>query len=83
MLKVKSWVQTCGACPAQWEGTLDNGDCFYARFRFGHGYVATGKTMDDAIFGDVLVEWNTDGEYDGVMSTSELKEKTKGVLGWD
>ena len=30
-----SIVQTCGACPSQWEGHLTDGRMFFARYRHG------------------------------------------------
>lgn len=39
MKKVKELIQTCGACPEQYEGELESGEEIYIRCRWGHGYL--------------------------------------------
>lgn len=35
MVKVAECKRTCNACPSQWEGKLEDGRSFYARYRHG------------------------------------------------
>jgi hypothetical protein len=41
--------QTCSACPAQWEGQLEDGRKLYARYRWGHLSVGVADTLDEAV----------------------------------
>ena len=36
MISIARIVQTCEACPSQWEGFFDDGRAFYIHFRWGH-----------------------------------------------
>jgi hypothetical protein len=47
--RVASLRKTSSACPAQWEGTLDDGRALYARFRWGRLTAGLGETADEAI----------------------------------
>lgn len=40
---------TCGACPTQYEGTLDDGNAFYFRYRWGFAEVGIAPTHDQAV----------------------------------
>lgn len=41
--------QTCGACPAQWEGRLEDGRHIYIRSRHGVLTVGVGSTIEAAV----------------------------------
>lgn len=43
---------TCGACPEQYEGLLEDGRALYIRFRHSRGAVSVGSTLDDAVTAD-------------------------------
>jgi hypothetical protein len=45
---VRAAVQTCGACPDQWEGTLIDGRHFYFRYRSGRASLGIGADPDAA-----------------------------------
>ena len=79
--------QTCSACPAQWEGTADDGRIIYVRFRHGSFTAGIGKTLDDAVGasyikfttkGELICAVNTDG--DGNMTTAEMEDLLKGKV---
>lgn len=36
-MRIIKYVQTCSACPAQWDAWDEDGDYWYFRFRFGYG----------------------------------------------
>jgi len=42
-------VQTCNACPSQWEGRLADGRSIYIRFRHGELRATCAQTIEDAI----------------------------------
>lgn len=78
---------TCSACPAQWEGTADDGRIIYVRFRHGSFTAGIGKTLDDAVGasyikfttkGELICAVNTDG--DGNMTTAEMEDLLKGKV---
>lgn len=68
-MKLSKIVQTCSACPSQWEGLLDDGQYFYARFRGGHGTFSVGTSVDQAV-----CEWSVGDWLNGSMYTEELFE---------
>lgn len=77
--------KTCSACPAQWEGTADDGRIIYVRFRHGNFTAGIGKTLDDAVAatmfaqeGELICAVATDG--DGTMTTAEMEELLKGKV---
>lgn len=76
-LKLVTLVQTCTACPSQWEGCLEDGRYIYARYRWGHLSVRAGPTPDDAVFGeDEIFEGSPEGadSFDGWMDTEQMLE---------
>jgi len=60
---METLVQTCYACPSQWEGKDTLGDSYY--FRLRHGNFRVEKNGEE-IYSNKL-------SYDGCMSTTELK----------
>lgn len=45
-MKVKSFTQTCIACPSQWEGLLEDDRPFYVRYRWGYLCIDVGPIGD-------------------------------------
>lgn len=41
--------RTCGSCPSQWEGRLDDDRCVFVHYRQGTLTIGIGRTMDDAV----------------------------------
>jgi hypothetical protein len=58
-------VQTCFACPSQWDAWTDDGDYLYLRYRWGVGTVQDEDNTEVARFG-------AGGEWGGVMDLSEF-----------
>ena len=56
-LVVTEFYRTCYGCPSQWEGYLKDGRGIYVRYRYGHGIVEIGETIDAAIWGELVFEW--------------------------
>jgi len=78
-MEVKNIIQTCGACPSQWEGKLVDGRMFYARYRHGSLAIELSKDITDDVYdaiGGELIYHETLGDpYDGVLDQSELIDK--------
>ena len=54
-MKIAKIVQTCIACPSQWEGEFEDGSKLYIRYRHGTLRVEKGdKLLFSATFGDSL-----------------------------
>lgn len=85
MIVATSLVMTCSACPSQWEGKLQDGRMFYARYRHGYFYISVsdGPTEDgfDAVTDNYLMEAEVGDGMDGV-STEEMQELTKDYVDW-
>ena len=83
MINVVEYTQTCGACPAQWEGTTDAGWYVYARYRHGWFSVDLAPSEEHWMSDRWVVLSMQHGEdLDGYMSDEELRELTKDVITW-
>jgi hypothetical protein len=84
MLIVKSLVETCSACPSQWEGMTADNRKLYIRYRWGHLTVQIGLQDDPnenaAVCGEYIYNESVGDDYDGFMTLDELKGHTIGVL---
>lgn len=68
-------VQTCEACPSQWEGYLTDGRAFYVRFRYGHLRMSVHPTYPLADDADVVVEEYDEGDrWAGDMPYEQLRD---------
>ncbi len=67
---------TCNVSPTQYEGKLDNGKMFYFRFRWGGLEISESETptneIDDAVTGKVVLEHQTDDQWNGSLSPEEV-----------
>lgn len=70
-MKIVDITQTCGACPAQWEGKLDDGRMIYVRYRWGHlSARVSPKSTDEvmeAVDGRSIVDECVGDGLDGVI----------------
>ncbi len=86
-MKVDSIVQTCPACPSQWEGTLDDGRMIYIRYRWGRLSVRVSpeptNDIGDAVRGDEI-HASIVGEsgWDGSITLDEVKHRVGDLLEW-
>ena len=63
-MRIKNLTQTCGACPSQWEGKMENGAYIYIRYRYGWLSV----DIDDVhVFGQEVGD-----SLGGVMDTEQM-----------
>jgi hypothetical protein len=83
-IKLKSIVCTCGACPVQWEGLTEDNKFFYLRYRCGNLKFGIWENeeefMDIKVNRDYLYNEKIGGDYDGVISIDQLKEKLKDLV---
>lgn len=70
-MTVKTLTKTCEACPAQWEGTLEDGRVIYIRYRWGSLGFGVGDDLGDAIDACQYVE-EPGHEFDGELSTAAM-----------
>lgn len=73
-------VQTCSACPSQWDAWDADGQYYYLRYRGGRGTVETATSakgyVDESAPGPVLVaNFNFGGCLDGDISLAEFLER--------
>ena len=60
MIRIVKAVQTCWACPSQWDAWTDTGEQLYLRYRYGCGTVSrvlgdgSRKLIVDFEFGDPM-----------------------------
>lgn len=69
---------TCGACPSQWEGKLEDGRFIYVRYRHSYLTVGLGESPDSAVDDSLGARWlyMTDEIDGGVMTTETMCELT-------
>lgn len=75
-MKIKNLVQTCGACPSQWEASTEDNRPIYIRYRWGYLEIHIGKPGDDVhevaateeVYGAQLGD-----SYHGVISWQEIE----------
>ena len=83
-LVATSLKQTCSACPSQWEGHLEDGRMFYIRFRWGGLAVSISdhptSDVGEAVDGGYIFRGQTNDQWNGCMTTDEMKEIVKDVL---
>lgn len=76
--------KTCTACPAQWEGKLEDGRTIYARYRGGGLSVGVGDGLDEAVRNGMSEEafyFEHLGDcLDGFMDFEELRTHLHGLL---
>lgn len=63
-MRVVEIKQTCGSCPEQWEGLLEDGRHVYVRVRHYRARVGVGVTLDSAI-ADQGVSWQLATDHVG------------------
>ncbi len=76
--------KTCTACPALWEGSLEDGRTVYARYRGGALSVGVGAGVDEAVHNSMSEEAfyfdHVGAGLDGFMNFEELRAHLYGLL---
>jgi hypothetical protein len=71
MITLVRAVQTCYACPSQWDAWDAEGQYYYLRYRHGHGYIR--KEEADSMFrGAVVGEFSHGHPLDGYITLEEF-----------
>jgi hypothetical protein len=74
-------IQTCGACPVQYEGRTQDGRVFYFRSRWNTARITVADNIDDAVDGN---GWTATeeigGEFDAGWISSDRALKM--IFGW-
>ena len=84
--RVVALDQTCGACPSQWEGRLDNGQRIYVRYRWGRLQLGVGPNIDAAVDAtikpgdDNYAEKQIGHSLDGVLTFGELVDAARDLV---
>jgi hypothetical protein len=82
--KLASVTQTCEGCPSQWEGRLEDGRCFYIRYRWGHLQVWISKNasyaVKDALDGEQIYSEQHGPDMDGVMQWPSVENYLSNVF---
>jgi hypothetical protein len=71
-------VQTCGACPAQWDAWGNDGTQYYLRYRHSFGSAEIRRTADGEWLDsspERVAEFETDEQDGGVISLEEFCER--------
>ncbi len=76
--KVKHCIQTCSACPSQWDIYTEDGEYIYARYRWGYLMLTLNPFRGEKR----LYTEQIGGNFDGVLDTLELVEHTRTILDW-
>lgn len=76
-MQVKTLVKTCVACPAQWEGHIEDGRMFYVRYRWGIFSVSISDSptedVSDAVNAKVFHTEQIGDHVDGHITESDMK----------
>lgn len=70
-----SIVQTCEACPSQWEGHFDDGIMFYCRYRHGRLTIESSTEPTSNVMEameNLILDKDMGDSFDGVMDTETL-----------
>lgn len=75
-MKLKSIIQTCSACPSQWEIKLTDGRMIYVRYRWGVLSMNISPTFTkdiyDAVGGEKIYRKSIGDGFDGTLTQEEL-----------
>ena len=76
-MKIVNAVQTCLACPSQWDAETDDGKSVYIRYRWGTLWVRV-QTEKLAVENDTVTDWpvvlqkQIGDSYDGLITLEEI-----------
>lgn len=76
---VEDLIQTCPACPSQWEGTCE-GRPVYVRYRYGHLTVSVGERdggVNSAVSGIRVLDKKIGDSLDGILTWEEVEAQIR------
>lgn len=62
-------VQTCFACPSQWDAWDTEGNKYYLRYRFGRGTMS--QDLGDDVY-EVVASWQSGDPLDGIIDLKDF-----------
>ena len=70
-------VQTCSACPSQWDAWDRDGNYWYLRYRYGYGTAERQPSPDVDTWADLEPErsFDTGDEFGGVIDLAAFCER--------
>jgi hypothetical protein len=79
MITIVRAVETCSACPSQWDAWDEAGNFYYLRYRSGYGEMRCYKTPDwYQVDADelryIVAEFEHGDPFDGVISLEKFAE---------
>lgn len=75
MTTIVKAIQTCFACPSQWDAWTDDGRYLYLRYRHGGGTATIYDDINDDFYkGDRIAEFDYGHPLDGVISLDKFCE---------
>jgi len=79
-MKIKNLIETCGACPSQWEANTLDGRGVYVRYRWGYLSISISTEPGQCGVNGPEVYGCQIGEgFDGVISWSEVAPIIEGL----
>lgn len=74
MKRITELLQTCEAMPSQWEGSTEDGECVYIRYRGGQGRIGFGQDLHEAVLAKGYFTWEGDDYLDGYITLKEIQQ---------
>lgn len=72
-MRIVKAIQTCWACPSQWDAWTDEGEYVYLRYRHGCGYAKIyDEGYEDTGMGNIVAEFEFGHPLDGVISLEDF-----------
>jgi hypothetical protein len=71
-VRIVKAVQTCSACPSQWDAWDDQGNYWYLRYRWGEGTAQILSGPDADISSDPELSFSYGDSLDGSISLHEF-----------
>ena len=82
-IEITRAVQTCFACPSQWDMWDANGNQYYVRYRWGHGRIQleAGPAFDALEGADPeIFHWSSSDGLDGAIELEEVMKLASSVM---
>lgn len=72
-MKLKELIQTCTACPSQWEGRTEDDFPIYVRYRWGYLSIRKGeKGSESAVEGTEIYSNQMGEDLDGTIAENTV-----------
>jgi hypothetical protein len=81
-MKIENLIQTCSACPSQWNFITDENRCCYVRYRWGYLSVCISEpngTLESAVNGVEIFGRQCGGGFGGIIDWSVVEGFIKDI----